>query len=120
MPAESHGLRRVEICSAIDQRRRFARRPCSLRVLLGMPGGEVWARLTDVSEGGLGFTSDSLVMLRPGLRVLISHQQFGAISCVVRWTIPPRYGAEVTASGSALARLKTFYDTLPPAPGDIL
>ena len=120
MPAESYGLRRTEICSALDQRRRFARRPCSLRILLGTPGGEVWARLTDVSEGGLGFTSDSLVMLRPGQRVLINHQMVGAVSCVVRWAIPPRYGAEVTASGSPLARLKTFYDTLAPAPGDIL
>ena len=120
MPAESHGLRRAEICSALDQRRLFSRRSCSLRVLLGTPAGEVWARLTDVSEGGLGFTSDSLVMLRPGQRVLINHQKVGAVSCVVRWAIPPRYGAEVTATGTTLVRLKAFYDTLAPAPGDIL
>ena len=120
MPAESHGLHRAETFSALDQRRRFARRRCSLRVLLGTPGGEVWARLTDMSEGGLGFTSDSLLMLRPGQRVLINHQKVGAVCCVVRWAIPPRYGAEVTASGSALARLKAFYDALAPDPGDIL
>jgi hypothetical protein len=65
MPAESHGLHRAETFSALDQRRRFARRRCSLRVLLGTPG------------------------------------------------------AEVATSGSALARLKAFYDALAPAPGDI-
>ena len=65
MPAESHSLRLTEIGSALDQRRRFARRVCSLRVLLGTPG------------------------------------------------------AEVATSGSALARLKAFYDALAPAPGDI-
>ena len=66
MPAENHGLRRTEICSALDQHCRFARRLCSLRILLGTPGGEV------------------------------------------------------TASGSALARVKAFCDALAPAPGDIL
>jgi len=43
MPAESNGLHRAETFSALDQRRRVARRACSKPVLPGTPGAKVTA-----------------------------------------------------------------------------
>ncbi len=118
MPAERPDPTRTDIRSIHDSRRRTERRACSLPVMVGTPDGEFRARLTDVSENGVAFRSDSLFVVRPGQRLRIANPQFGEVSCIVRWATPPRYGAEITASGTALAHFKSFHDTLAPDSGD--
>lgn len=118
MPADSPDPTRTDIRSTPDGRRRAERRACSLPVMVGTPDGEFRARLTDVSENGVAFRSDSVVVLRPGQRLRVSHPQFGEVACIVRWATPPRYGAEITASGTALAHFKAFHDMLVPDTGD--
>jgi hypothetical protein len=118
MPAESPAPTRTDIRSVYDQRRATERRACGLPVTVGTPAGDIRARLTDVSANGLAFRSDSLMMLRPGQKLRIGHPQFGEVSCIVRWATPPRYGVEITASGTALAHFMAFYDMLVPEPGD--
>ena len=115
MPAES--IRVDSLTShAVHQRRRSERRNCDLEVVVRANGGDLPARLIDVSAGGLGLRIGSLVALRPGTRLIIAHHLLGEIACVLRWSMHPRYGAEFRAGRHALARVEAFYDALPRAP----
>jgi hypothetical protein len=117
MPAESCGAEHATARSALDPRRRSDRRPCRLDVTIRTPVGDCPALLLDLSEGGAGIRVDPVIRLRPGTPISITAPVLGDISCIVRWAIPPRYGAEFTVASHGLARVRSFYDTLAPAPG---
>lgn len=119
MPAEHPGLATPPAHRVFELRRRSERRSTSLAAVIVTSDGEVHARLTDVSAGGLGLRVDHLAMLRPGQHLRVTCPQFGEVTCIIRWAIPPRYGAEVTSRGHELARLRHFYDTLPSAVEDM-
>lgn len=114
----SRALKHVAMPTQLDQRRRSERRRCRLDVGLIVPRGTVQALLENISAGGIGFTVDRFVALRPGERVILSHHDLGEVCCVVRWSAHPRYGAEFEAGGKLPAALKAFYDALGPAPGE--
>lgn len=120
MPAEPLGLEHSRHSPQPGQRRRSERRACDLRIAVRIGSGEVGGRLLNVSAGGIGAEIDTLVPLKPGTQFHIAHPQLGDIACVVRWAMHPRYGAEYQAPRQALERISAFYDTLPPAPGQIL
>ena len=114
MRATSGVLRFTSLSPALDQRRRSERRSCRLRVGLITPFGMFHARLEDISEGGVGFALDTMLMLKPGERLTLAHEALGEVPCIVRWCLHPRYGAEFVAGGSALAGVRALYDSLPP------
>ena len=118
MSAETFGVESV-IRPAFDQRRRSERRRCDLPVVVRTGGGDLPATLIDVSAGGFGLRMATLALLRPGTKLLVVHPRLGEVSCVLRWSMHPRYGAEFTAGLHMLARVHAFYDALPRAPGEI-
>jgi len=118
MPAESTGVENA-IRPAVDLRRRSVRRVCNLDVVVRIDGGDIAARLLDISESGLGLSIASLMALKPGVRLLIIHPRLGEVPCLLRWAMHPRYGAECLAGRHALGRVHAFYDSLPRAPGEI-
>lgn len=75
--------------------------------------------LLDLSAEGFGFRVDPLVRLRPGQLVSVVAPLLGEVNSIVRWATPPRYGAEFTAADNMLARVRSFYDSLPTAPSEI-
>lgn len=119
MPAVSLGVAQSTARTAFDQRRRSARRSCRLQVILRTSAGDWNALLLEISAEGFGIHADSLVRLRPGQPVSLVTPQLGVITSIVRWATPPRYGAEFTAAGNTLARVQSFYDSLPPAPSEM-
>lgn len=119
MPAAFFGVEQSTIRPALDQRRRSERRSCRLDVTLRTPGGDCHALLLDISAGGVGIRLDTLMRLRPGMTVSLVAPLLGQVTCVVRWAMPPLYGAEFTAAGHALTGVRRFYDSLPPAHGEM-
>lgn len=119
MPAPTFGVDRAITGSALDQRRRSERRACRLRVAIRTPKGDFHVRLDNISAGGVGFTADPVIALRPGEKLLLSDERLGSVACVVRWAAHPRYGAEFEVVGKPLARVNAFYDSLAPAPGEL-
>lgn len=117
MPAESIRVEQSTARSALDPRRRSARRPCRLDVTIRTPVGDCKAQLVDLSEGGAGIHLDPIIRLRPGTPISIIASKLGDIACIVRWANPPHYGAEFTAAGMDHILLRSFYDALAPAPG---
>lgn len=115
----SRAFKCVPIATPLDQRRRFERRRCSLRVGLVTRHGTFHVRLDDISAGGIGFTVLGLIKLKPGERLILSHDRWGEVPCVVRWAVYPRYGAAFEAGGKIPAGVKSFYDTLGPSPDEI-
>ena len=114
MPADA--LRVVH--PALDQRRRWERRPCALTVTVRFVSGEHSARLLDLSAGGAGIRIETLVALKPGTRFVLVHPALGEVPCILRWALHPRYGAEFLPDSRAWARIGALYDSLPPAPGE--
>lgn len=119
MPAESFGVEPSTVRPATDLRRRSERRSCRLDVTLRTPGGDCQALLLDISAEGIGIRVDALMRLRPGTPVSLVAPPLGDVSCIVRWAMPPRYGAEFTAAATALAGVRSFYDSLPSAAGEM-
>lgn len=117
MPAQTFGLEPVKR-PAFDQRRRSERRLCNLDVVVRADGAEFPAFILDISDGGFGLRIATLMTLKPGARLLVIHPEFGEVPCALRWTMPPRYGAEFTGRRSARDRVHAFYDGLPPAAGE--
>ncbi|MCX7351218.1 MAG: PilZ domain-containing protein [Alphaproteobacteria bacterium] len=120
MPAEAFGVMHSATHPARDQRRRSARRACSLDVTVRTGDGDYSATLNELSAGGMGLRIGALMALKPGTQLLIAHPQLGEVPCVLRWAMHPRYGAEFQASSQTLARALALYDTLPPAPDEII
>ncbi len=118
MPAESTGVE-TAIRPAIDLRRRSARRVCNLDVVVRTDGGDLAARLLDISEGGLGLSIAGFMAPKPGARLLVIHPRLGEIPCLLRWVMHPRYGVECLTGHPALGRVHALYDSLPRAAGEI-
>lgn len=119
MTAVSSGEVPPTVRLAHDTRRRSERRSCRLAVTLGTPGGDCSALLINISAEGVGLHVDTLLQLRPGMTLCLTAPAFGSVSLIVRWAMPPRYGAEFTAARHALAGVHGFYDSLPEAPGTV-
>lgn len=119
MREASRVLQTAVIPPPLDQRRRSERRSCSLRVALIARHGTIHARLEDISAGGIGFTAETLLALKPGETLLLTHGALGQVSCVVRWSMHPRYGAEFTQQGKPLVLVNAFYDSLGTGPGGL-
>lgn len=117
MPAESIRAEQSTARSALDPRRRSERRPCRLDVTIRTPVGDCKALLVDLSERGAGIRLDPIIRLRPGTPISIIASKLGDIASIVRWAIPPHYGAEFTAAGKDHPLVRSFYDTLAPATG---
>lgn len=117
MRDQSRAVQRIAMPSPLDQRRRSERRSCRLRVALLARHGTFHALLDDISAGGIGFTTDRLLALRPGDRLVLSLGELGDAACVVRWAAHPRYGAEFDPGSKLPAGIKTFYDSLGTSPG---
>ena len=120
MPAESIRAEQSTARSALDPRRRSERRPCRLDVTIRTPVGDYSAQLVDLSEGGAGIRLDPIIRLRPGTPVSIIASRLGDIACILRWAIPPHYGAEFTAASKDHPLVRAFYDALAPAPAAAL
>lgn len=120
MPAQP--LRVVPSAShpTLDQRRRSERRACSLAVTVRTGSGDYLAQLLDLSADGVGLRIDTLALLKPGVRLILIHPELGEVPSVLRWSMHPRYGAELQATGRALTRIRALYDSLPPGPGEII
>lgn len=101
-------------------RRRSERRACPLAVIVRSTAGDHPARLLDLSSGGAGMRIDTLVPLKPGTRFILIHPALGEVPCILRWAMHPRYGAEFQTGRQTLSRIGALYDSLPPAPGEIL
>lgn len=106
--------------SSFDLRRRSERRSCPLAVTVRSSAGEHLARLIDLSSGGAGLRIDTLVAMKPGSRFILIHPALGEVPCILRWAMHPRYGAEFQTGSYTLSRIGALYDSLPPAPGEIL
>lgn len=119
MAAVSLRMERLTPRSALDQRRRSERRSCRIHIIVRTLAGDCNAVLLDLSAEGFGFRVDPLMRLRPGQPVSIVTPVLGKVTSIVRWAMPPRYGAEFTAAGKTLARVRSFYDSLPTAPSEI-
>ena len=68
MPAETFGVE-TAMQPAFDRRRRSERRGCTLDVTVRTSGGDLAARLLDVSAGGFGLTIATIMALKPGARI---------------------------------------------------
>lgn len=108
---DQRGGERFSAVQSIDQRRRD-RRDCSLRAIITTVHGESGARIINISEGGLGFTIDPMLALKPGEKVTLRQQVLGEVRCIIRWTTHPRYGAEFEPPGRTPPGARTLYDSL--------
>lgn len=113
MTKDVFGVERYQTTASPEQRRRLDRRICDLAAAIGTRHGETRIRLINISSGGVGFSIDPMLTLKPGDRVILKHGQLGEISCLVRWSLHPRYGAEFEFPGKLPAGVGAFYDSLP-------
>ena len=120
MPAEPMRALPQAARTALDQRRRSARRACGFTVKLRIDGKDCSATLLDLSAEGAGLRTDALLPLRAGMRLMLIHPQLGEVPGVLRWAMRPRYGVEFEATYHALAGVRAVYDSLSRAPGDII
>lgn len=95
--------------------RRSDRRQCDFGAVIVSPYGEWRARIVNISAGGLGFTIDPMLDLKPGERITLREQTLGEVRCTVRWSLHPRYGAEFEPRGRTPAGVCALYDSLEPA-----
>ena len=111
------GEERFGAADPFDHRRRD-RRACDLGAAVVTCHGEWRARIINVSAGGLGFTIDPMLGLKPGQHIMMRQQTLGQVRCIVRWSLHPRYGAEFDPPGRTPAGARTLYDLLgPETPG---
>jgi hypothetical protein len=116
MMINQRGGERFSAVQSADQRRRD-RRDCSLMAIITTVHGESGARIINISEGGLGFTIDPMLALKPGEKVTLRQQLLGEVRCIIRWTTHPRYGAEFDPPGRTPPGARTLYDSLAPSAG---
>jgi hypothetical protein len=109
-------LGRYERFSAVPplDHRHSERRDCDLAAALNTLHGESRARIVNISGGGLSFTIDTMLRLKPGERITMRQQLLGEVRCIVRWTVHPRYGAAFEPDEKMPPGVRTFYDSLGP------
>ncbi|MFN4141257.1 PilZ domain-containing protein [Aestuariivirga sp.] len=117
MAPDIFGATRLKTAPTFDLRPRLERRTCDLAARIATVHGEAHARILNISAGGIGFTTDPVLMLKPGEAFIIRHDRLGDVRCQLRWALHPRYGAEFDAAGKASGAVHAFYDSLPPEPG---
>lgn len=110
------GQERFSAAQHVDHRRRD-RRDCNLPALIATRDGEFSARIINISAGGVGFTIDPMLSLKPGERVMLRQSLLGEVRCVVRWGMHPRYGAEFEPPGRTPPGAQALYDSLDPGTG---
>jgi PilZ domain len=106
---------RFKTAQPVDHRRRD-RRDCYLQAHIATHHGESGARIINISAGGVGFTIDPMLGLKPGERVMLRQALLGEVRCVVRWGMHPRYGAEFEPAGRTPPGARALYDSLGPGP----
>lgn len=111
MSTDVFGVERLSPAQTLDHRR-LERRACDESAVILTRHGEARVRIINLSAGGVGFTTDPVLALKPGERVRLRHGQMGEVQAVVRWGLHPRYGAEFDPPGSAPNAVCAFYDTL--------
>lgn len=112
MTKDIFGVERFQTAATADQRRRLERRECDLLATAGTSHGEARVRILNISAGGVGFTIDPILSLKPGDRITLRHEKLGELPCLIRWSLHPRYGAEFAFSGKIPAGVSAFYDSL--------
>jgi hypothetical protein len=117
MADDVFGVERFGMASPSDLRRRLERRDCSLMAGISTRHGEARVRVINVSAGGIGFTTDPVLALKPGDRFTLRHERLGDLRCIVRWGLHNRYGAEFEPPGRTPAGIQAFYDSLSTGPG---
>lgn len=116
MTKDIFGVERFQTAATADQRRRLERRDCDLQAMAGTSHGDARVRVLNISAGGIGFTIDPMLALKPGDRMTLRHDLLGEIPCLIRWSLHPRYGAEFEFSGKIPAGISAFYDSLSSGP----
>jgi len=116
MAIDVFGVERFQTTHSHDHRHRLERRTCSLDAGLATAHGEARARIINISAGGIGFTADPVLGLRPGERITVRHANLGELRCTVRWALHPRYGAEFEQAARESGAMRRFYDSLSPGP----
>jgi hypothetical protein len=116
MTKDVFGVERFHTAATADQRRRLERRACDVQATAGTSHGDARVRILNISAGGIGFTIDPMLTLKPGDRMTLRHEKLGDIPCLIRWSLHPRYGAEFAFSGKVPAGVSAFYDSLPSGP----
>jgi hypothetical protein len=74
--------------------------------------GEVGCRIINVSLGGVGFTVDAIIRLRPDERVVVFSRHTERLFCNVRWASLVRYGAEFEIGAGIPETFMRFYASL--------
>lgn len=116
MTKDIFGVERFQTAPTADQCRRLERRDCDLQATAGTSHGDARVRVINISAGGIGFTIDPMLTLKPGDRITLQHERLGAVPCLIRWSLHPRYGAEFAFAGKIPTGISTFYDSRPPGP----
>jgi hypothetical protein len=107
------GEGRFSAVQPFDHRRRD-RRVCDIGAAIIISHGELRARIFNISPGGIGFTIDPLLGLKPGERILMRQAMLGEVRCLIRWSIHPRYGAAFDPDDRKPPGARNFYDSLGP------
>jgi hypothetical protein len=93
------------------------RRECNLAATVTTGHGECRARIVDISQGGLSFSIDAMLKLRPGERFVMRQDVLREVRCIVRWRLHPRYGAAFEPAGRMPPGARAIYDSLGPGRG---
>ena len=116
MVIDQTGAERLNAAQSFDLRQR-ERRGCNLFAVISTIHGESGVRIINISAGGVGFTIDPMLALKPGERVTLRQAVLGEVRCIIRWTIHPRYGAEFDPPGRSPPGARALYDSLAPGNG---
>jgi hypothetical protein len=107
------GEKRFSAVQPFDHRRRD-RRVCDIGAAIIISHGELRARIFNISAGGIGFTIDPMLALKPGDRILVRQEMLGEVRCVIRWSVHPRYGAAFDPDDRTPPGARNLYDSLGP------
>ena len=92
--------------------RRLDRRNCDLAAVIVTSHGETGIRIINISPGGIGFTADPLLGLKTGDPVMVRQEVLGEVRLILRWGIPPRYGAAFEPPDKTPSGARILFDAL--------
>lgn len=92
--------------------RRLDRRNCDLAAVLVTAHGESGIRIINISPGGIGFTANPLLGLKTGEPVMVRQEVLGEVRLILRWGIPPRYGAAFEPPDKTPPGARILFDAL--------
>jgi hypothetical protein len=92
--------------------RRLDRRSCDLAAVLVTSHGEAGIRIINISAGGIGFTADPLLGLKPCEPIMVRQEVLGEVRLILRWGIPPRYGAAFEPPNTTPPGARILFDAL--------